>query len=42
MKLFKTVENENVAATLGNVAFIYGKLGKLDKALEINQKVLSK
>ena len=42
MKLFKTEEHEDVTTTLGNMALIYDRLGQMDKALEMNQKVLSK
>ena len=39
VKLFKTEENSNVATTLGNMASIYSDLGRLDKALELNDRV---
>ena len=42
MKLFKTEEHADVATTLANIAWIYNGLGQMDKALEMNQKVLSK
>ena len=42
MKLFKTEEHADVATTLSNMALIYDGLGQMDKALEMNQKVLSK
>ena len=42
MKLFKTEEHADVATTLSNMASIYEDLGQMDKALEMNQKVLSK
>ena len=42
MKLFKTEEHANIATTLSNMALIYKSLGQMDKALDMNQKVLSK
>ena len=42
MKLFKTEEHASIATTLNNMAAIYKSLGQMDKALEMNQKVLSK
>ena len=41
MKLFKIEEHTDVATTLCNMASIYDGLGQMDKALEINQKLLS-
>ena len=42
MKLYKTEEHQDFAKTLNNIAITYNSLGKIDKALEITQKVLSK
>ena len=42
MKLFKTEEHLSIATTLSNMALIYNELGQMDKALEMNQKVLCK